>query len=461
MFELRKVVNRALLVIAFACLAAACSDDTSTGGGAQDCEAGEEFNELEGICEPRARNNSAPNNSAPNNSSPNNTSDDPDAGDDDDGGNGGEEDAGDADQGNDQPDGDDSDPDVPEDCGPGDVIGMACAPSGERLGGATVTIEGNDCDGNPFTETTTTDSNGEYSFADIPAGQHTLTVSSGSFSSNQPIIVHTGETLDLSLSNSKVCLDGGNVEIAVIEGAYDHVSGVLDDLQLDYDVKGDDKPSDFINPNGRYADSRDFFLDQSAMAQYDIIFINCGELWNQLEANNPNTIDSIVNNITLFVDNGGSLYAADWSHPFMERVYADAVDFLGDDTNINEARRGYAPQTITAEVTSPAMQNVLGQNQATIEFPHNPPNVINTHWVVAEGVGAGSTVHLSGDAELCTSHFDGTECQQGGGTQADSPLLVTYKNQSGGTAIYTAFHNERQGVNTDTEQILKFLIFQL
>ncbi|MFP4600984.1 MAG: carboxypeptidase regulatory-like domain-containing protein [Persicimonas sp.] len=459
MFELPKGLNRALLLVAFTCLAAACSDDTSTGGGAQECAAGEEFNKLEGTCELRSDNNTTGNN----------TSDDPDAGGDDgdhtaedDGGNttddGGssEDDTGDGGHNDDPPDGDD-DPDVPEECGPGDVIGMACAPSGERLGGATVTIEGNDCDGNPFTETTTTDSNGEYSFSDIPAGQHTLTISSGSFSSNQPIIVRAGETLDLSQSNSKVCLDGANVEIAVIEGAYDHVSGVLDDLQLDYDVKGDDVST----LGGQYEDSRDFLNNQSAMDQYDIIFINCGELWNQLEANNSNMIPSIINNLEIFVDNGGSLYVADWSHPFMEKMYADAVDFLGDDTNINEARRGYAPQTITAEVTSPEMQNVLGQNEATIEFPHNPPNVINTHWVVAEGIGAGSTTHLSGDAELCTSHFDGTECQQGGGTQADSPLLVTHQTQSGGTAIYTAFHNERQGVNTDTEQILKFLIFQL
>ncbi len=146
-----------------------------------------------------------------------------------------------------------------------------------------------------------------------------------------------------------------------------------------------------------------------------------------------------------------------------DTVIADAVDFYGDDTDVNNARIGYAPQTIAAEVTSTGLQNALGSSQATIEFPHDGVNVINNNWVVAEGASASSTIHLSGDAQLCDQPFSSTNrCDSAAGTQPDSPLLISYKDASGGTAIYTAFHNEHQTtLNQDMETILKFLIFQL
>lgn len=202
------------------------------------------------------------------------------------------------------------------------------------------------------------------------------------------------------------------------------------------------------------------------MSQYDIIFINCGELWNVMAQSNPGDVSTVVANLSSYLSSGNSLYVSDWSHPFLERVFADAVDFYGDDTDINNARIGYAPQTIAAQVNSPGLQTALGNTQATIEFPHdelaNPP-VINNNWVVAEGAGASSTIHLSGDAQLCSQPFSSTNrCDSAAGTQPSSPLLISYQGPGGGTAIYTAFHNERQAaLNQDMEKILKFLIFQL
>jgi hypothetical protein len=475
MMTMDRYVASAFLVLVMGCFAVACSDDTTEeSGGAQNCAAGESYNSLSGQCEPELRgdNNAGTNNAGTNNAGTNNggtNNGGSNNGGTNNGGsnnnnNGGDAGPGDDSGGNNNPGDDGGGGELG--CGPGAIIGKACAPSGEVLGGATVTIEGFDCDGNAYTDTVQTNTDGEFQFDDVPSGQHTVTISTGSFSRNQTVIVQHGETLDLSTAAAKICLDGGNVKIAVIEGAYDHVSGILDDLALDYDVKGDDKVSNFLEPNGRYSDSVAFLKNSSAMAEYDIIFINCGELWNRLGQNNPGDVSTIISNLASYLGSGNSLYVSDWSHPFLEKVYADAVDFHGDDQTINDARIGYAPQTISAAVTSPGLQNVLGSSQATIDFPHDPyatPAIINNNWVMAEGAGAASTIHLSGDALLCPQPFSPTSsCNSSAGTQPDSPLLVSYKNASGGTAVYTSFHNERQAaINQDMEKILKFLIFQL
>jgi hypothetical protein len=457
LFRLKIAVSCCLLSVSLI----GCSDDSESGPGPEDCEPWERFNAISGQCEfeRRGDNDGGGDNDAGQIDDSGQTQNDGGTAGGDDGGTSGGDDGGTS-------GGDDGGTSGGDDggsagCGPGDIVGTACAPSGERLGGADVTVEGVDCDGNDFTLSTTTDSNGDFSFADVPAGQHTLTISTGSFNRSQPVIVQNGGTVDLTSETSKVCLDSSTVEIAVVQGAYDHVSGILDDLQLDYTIEGDDQiPGVFSTdpPTGA-----DFLADMNRISQYDIIFINCGELWNRMEGLHQAQLNTIVSNLQTYLSNGNSVYVSDWAHPFIEKVFPEAIDFRGDDTNMSDPRIGYAPQTISATVASSDMQGVLGQSTAQIEFPHDGVNVINNHWVVAEGAGSTSTVHLQGDAQLCPSSFSaGATCSSSSGTQSEAPLLVTYEDPSGGTVIFTSFHNERQSsLNQDMERILKFLIFQL
>ena len=440
-----------------------CSDDDSSGIGPEDCESFERYNTVTGQCvlDRRSSNNGGGDSDAGGLDDSGQTGgDDSGTSGGDDGGTSGGDDGG-TNGGDDGGTNGGDDGGTTQGCGPGEIVGTACAPSGERLGGADVTVEGVDCDGNDFTLNATTDSNGDFSFSDVPAGQHTLTISTGSFNRSQPVIVQTGGTVDLTSETSKVCLDSSNVEIAVVQGAYDHVSGILDDLQLEYTIEGNDESPGLFGtdpPTGG-----DFLADMSRMSQYDIIFINCGELWNRMEGVHQSQLDTILSNLQTYVSNGNSLYVSDWSHPFIEKIFPDAIDFRGDDTSVSDPRIGYAPQTIAADVASTEMQGVLGQSTAQIEFPHDGVNIINNHWVVAEGAGSGSTIHLQGDAQLCPSSFNaGATCSSSSGTEPDAPLLVTYEDPTGGTVIFTSFHNERQSaLNQDMERILKFLIFQL
>lgn len=345
-------------------------------------------------------------------------------------------------------------PPVDMPCGNGGLIGKTCAPSGEPLAAADVTVSGIDCEtGMPFEMTTRTSGDGTFEFTDVPAGTHTMTVEIGSFSSMSQVLIQKDMITDLTSAADKVCLDQ-NVEIAVITGEYDHVEGILESLNLTYDEVGSDALGDM--------QSQMFLTNLQAMNEYDIIFINCGNLYDNLSLLDfSGTVNTIATNLRAFVQGGKSLYVSDWSAPFIERAFPEMIDFVGNDTAHREARAGYAPQTITSSVETADLQAVLGRTEAEIEFPQDPDaGVINNNWAVAASVGAGATVQIAGDAILCNG--TGNQCSSQGGTQEGAALLVTYKDASGGTVVFTSFHNERQSaLNQDMEVILRFLIFQL
>jgi hypothetical protein len=290
----------------------------------------------------------------------------------------------------------------------------------------------------------------------VPSGQQELTIRSGSFENTRVIVVRNGEATDLTGEADKVCLEGSATKIAVIKGAYDVVQGILDDLGLAYDIKGGDGAGGLF-PNLREINNAISFLQSAqAMSEYDIIFINCGELWRQISANSQSLITT---SLRTFVQGGKSLYVSDHSHPFVQAAFPEMLQFYGNAANYEEAWKGYAPQTITAQVGSQGLQTVLGRNTAQVQFPHNPAlNVLNTNWAVAASAGPNTTVHLSGNALLCNGHGD--ECTRQSGTAQDAVLLVTH--DVGGKVIYTSFHNKAQAdFNADMIQIMRFLIFQL
>lgn len=437
----------------------ACSDDDTSGDGVDHgCEPGERYNSLTGECVSEGRVDPDRDASSPGAQTPDATpTPDPDAG--------GTPDPGQPDAGPTQPDAGPTQPDAGppprpdvsgEECGPGNIIGMACAPSGATLGNATVTLEGVDCDGEPFTMTTQTNHNGEYEFNDVPAGAHDLSISTGSFSGTDRVFVTAGNTTDLTQAAAKICLNPGNVEIAVIQGIYDSVEDLLGDLGLDYEIKGGDQVS---FPTSPLSQARSFLGDLDAMRQYDIIFINCGELWTNIGMMGGNQT-AIVDNLRDYVNGGGSLYASDWAHHFVAKMFPDMIEFYGDSANTSSALMGFAPQTISAGVTSSGLQTALGHNDTVIDFPHEPlQNVLNNNWAVATGAGPETTVHLQGDVALCSS---ATSCSSQGGSVPDAPLLLSYQTPGNGTVFFTSFHNDSQmGISDDMEEILRFLIFQL
>lgn len=448
-----------IFAVVFVASLAACGSDSTkdqdTSSTDQDCPDGQEWNPILKQCQDEG--SPVGNNSTSNNSSSSNNGDDttdPNA-------NPNNTTTGPNNTTNNGTTGPNNHTSVELACGTGGLLGKTCAPSGEPLVAADVKVTGTDCEtGEAFEVTARTDSEGNYEFDMIPSGRHTLEISTGSFNTSRQVVIQKDMVTDLTSAAEKVCLDQ-NVEIAVIGGSYDHVEGVLEDLNLDeYTMIGDDE-SPLLG--GSSDASLAFLQDLNQMNQYDIVFINCGNLFSAAQAGG--SLQAIYNNLRMYVAGGKSIYVSDLSFPFIEGAFPDQIDFYGDDATVTEAFKGYAPQTITADVMTTDLQTVLARDTATIEFPHDPPNVVNNNWAIAEGVGMDATAHLVGEAQLCaegTGGIFGNPCPSADGTVAAAPLLVTYQDPSGGTVVFTSFHNERQAaLNQDMEKILRFLIFQL
>lgn len=356
-------------------------------------------------------------------------------------------------------------------CGYGTILGVACVPSGDALPGAQVTVTGTDCHtGQPFTKTTVASSTGRYELTDIPSGSVEVTLESGSFNRTFTVNLVDGEMLDLTRAASKVCIEANTVKIATITGLYDNVEGILNELQLDFDIKGSDGKMAAglfgaqVTDTAGLKQTRDFFMDPAAMAQYDVIFINCGTLWGALNNSHATDVSTIINNLFNYYQSGKSLYASDHAYIFIERPFPAVIDFLpvgGTDSDYGGPLQGYAPQIVNATVTSPALQGVLGSNTVAIDFPEDPANMIySTYWAMMGAADMNAVVHLTGSATTC----QGTGCSSQGAAQNNIPLLVTYKSPThGGSLAFTSFHNHPEGtpVSPEISKVLKFLIFQL
>lgn len=431
------------LVAILALLVAGCGEDAVSGD--EDCPDGQTYNPIDGVCVVPGQGDGSGKDDNPfgtNGDSGDNTDDGENGTDDgtNDGGNDGNGGSG----GNDGSNG--GGPDVDE-CGYGEILGQSCRPDGAPLAGAEVTLSGEHCeDGSSFEMTTQADGDGYYEFDEVPAGNHHLTIESGSFSNVQPVGVQKDETTDLTTQTGKICVDGGDVSIAVLGGTYDDVGSLLEGMDVDYDVVGSDMGGGFDDLFGGDGDedAEEFLSDLDEMLSYDILFIECGTLWDELSGGSAfgggSDMTEIRANIRSYVEAGNSLYASDWAQPFIQEALPETVDFYNENLGTDGPREG-ATQTVDADVISSDMQGLLSSN--TTEIDLSSPG-----WAVARDGGDGATVHFQADVQL-----------QDGGQLNDSALMVTHE-ETAGAAIFTAFHNSAQATG-EMEEILEFMIFQL
>ncbi|WP_158542420.1 carboxypeptidase-like regulatory domain-containing protein [Lujinxingia litoralis] len=425
-------------------LVAGCAEDV-VEEGVGPCAEGLRYNPVTGLCLAAGDEGPGEHDDA---GQPSDTGGRPDGGDQPDGSE--PEDVGSSPDGGSTPDADAS-VEPPEDCGPGHVIARVCATNGQVLAAANATISGVDCEGQPFEMSTRTDSSGTFEFDAVPAGSHSIVVSSGSFSRTSAVTVYEGETTDLTADADKLCVDGSSVRIAVLQGQYDNVREILGELNLSYELMGRDAST----LGGAGVERAQHFLENAAQLNYfRILFIECGTLWYDLQSRGAN-MGLIAQNLRQFVANGNSIYASDWAHPFISEVFEGMIEFEG--TTFDGARVGFAPQQLNATVESSEMQTLLSDTSASIRFGES-----DIAWVVARSAGPGSVVHFSADVTKCA----GSQCTNppsAGAVVEDSPLLVSRREQPNyGTVVFTSFHNKAQSdLGEDMQRILEFLIFRL
>ena len=268
-----------------------------------------------------------------------------------------------------------------------------------------------------------TDVGGYFTLEGVPLGNHTIVVEKGSFSTE--IAVLLDEEIAYELSEEE-CLDSGDVNIAVITGAYDNIEHILDDMGLTYTLFRGMYNTEYQNLIG----------NPSRMAEFDIIFFNCGisDIWGSSGITN-----AIATNIRGYVEAGGSIYTADWSYFFFEKSFPSAITFVGNDSQEGSAYVGNQGD-INGDVLDANMQAILGTNTAQLRYDL-------ASWAVAESAASSSSVLIEGMARTMS------------GNVTKSPLAAKI-HEGSGTALYTSFHNERQ-LTTDMAALLAEIILSL
>ena len=315
--------------------------------------------------------------------------------------------------------------------GLGVISGHICDPSGEGyVAGAEVSLPMDyDNDGViDHTIRTETQGDGFFSLPDVPDGFWTVYITKGSFNAEFRVEVVDG----VGVHEVEYCLDPETVKIAVVSGEYDTVQEVLTSIGLEYDQFNGKAGNQYI----------DLLTNQTALESYDIVFLNCGinERW-------MNQSSVVGKTLEAYVKGGGSVYASDWSHSFVEVAFPDAVDWFGDDHADMDAKVGEMG-VYYANVLNEGMKKVLGSDTAELYYDLSS-------WGVAESVGANTEVLIEGDIVA----YDWEDWENPYREVKNSPLAVKIK-PGNGTVIYTSFHNEPQ-TTVDMDKLLRDIILSL
>lgn len=312
----------------------------------------------------------------------------------------------------------------------GSIRGRVCDFSGEgHVVGASVVVswDSNGDGTDDGSAVDTTDSEGWFQLDGVPLGLHTVRVQKGSFTTE--ISVDLSEPGLLSLAEEE-CLQQNDVKIAVVNGGFDDIGAILSRMELEFDSYRGQAVS------GGYLE---LLLDPSALAEYDIVFFNCGIATDWA----PHR-EEVGENIRAFVENGGSIYASDYAHVFFEEAFPAVIDFVGDDDALLTGSPSMPAVglsgRIEAQVFDPNMMAAVGSNRVDLSYDLDG-------WVVPVSILSSATAMVRGNARTHTA-----------GVVSDAPLAV--KLERNGVAIFTTFHNEQQ-ITIDMETLLEEIILNL
>ena len=310
--------------------------------------------------------------------------------------------------------------------GQGAIEGKVCAPSGNLwLAGADVWV-----DQGGAQDATTTDDQGHFLLGGVDAGQQTLHVQKGSFSTQQQVAVVAGQTTQLP---TPACVNG-TIHVAVVTGN-DKIESILAGAGItDVTLYGSN--------TGAAGTMQDLLGNPTLMATYKIIFIDCGDFQKTTFTGTGD-----VANLAAYVAAGGSLYASDWAYDWIAQAFPGKVDFYGNDSTLQAARAGNQGN-VTGNVVDSALATALGHSTLAIDYAYGK-------WGVAQSVASGGKVLVTGDVQITDPTTNATS------TLTGAPLAVEFKvGGNGGSVVYTSFHNESQSTQ-DMDTALAYMVFQL
>jgi len=198
---------------------------------------------------------------------------------------------------------------------------------------------------------TTSDADGNFTL-EAPVGDRTIHIQTGDGSNFRTEIstsVKHNETANLNANQTKL---NQVAKIAYVKGSYDKIEDIIQNLGY--------TATEITNAD---------LANITTIAQYDIIFLNCGSRNYSL---NQSLYPAIDANLATFVANGGSIYASDW----------DVSYLVGgtDSTNNCMLPGGFVPDSklcstntgssgiVPATVSNTGLSTALGFNTLNIDF---------------------------------------------------------------------------------------------
>lgn len=237
---------------------------------------------------------------------------------------------------------------------------------------------------------TTSDSDGNFTL-EAPVGNHTIHIQTGNGSNFRTEIAATvknNETVNLNVNQTKL---NQVAKIAYLEGSFDKIEDIIQTLGYNATLITN---ADLANIN--------------TIAQYDIIFLNCG---SRKYSTNQSLYPAIDANLAIFVANGGSIYASDWDVSYL----VGGTDY----TSNCSPTGGFVPDTklcsnntgssgiIPATVNNAGLSTALGFNTLNIDFDlgtwQKITNYDPTYWeVLVKETSSNSPLMIR------TNHFTAT-----------------------------------------------------
>ena len=187
---------------------------------------------------------------------------------------------------------------------------------------------------------------------------------------------------------------------------------------------------------------------------FDTAFLACGmrgvsqRVYNGVAEDDHLVVDAtVINNVFLAVQHGQRLYFSDWTYDLLEATWPEKVDWLGSDTELDAAQRGYAG-AVNARVVDEGLagfMEVAVGSEIEVVFTQGG-------WVIIESVADDVDVLVEAEVE-----YD--DPVTGETATRTSPLVVAF-DAGAGRVVFTSFHNEAQ-ITDDARDVLRYQLNQL
>ncbi|HND28448.1 MAG TPA: hypothetical protein PLA94_00560 [Myxococcota bacterium] len=234
--------------------------------------------------------------------------------------------------------------------------------------------------------------------------------------------------------------------LAVVLGDFDHVGDTLVSLGIgvtEYDgfvVQATYEAEEDRQQRGEAALTVEGLLStgDSGNAEinlYQAAFINSGTRGlNAFQYNNPILEDDsllkapeLLDVACTYAESGNVLVVSDWAYDLVEYCWPDAIEFVGDDAEIDAAQTGEPSTEVLALVGGDeAFKTKVGVSALSLTYDYSA-------WAAIESVGKNTEVLLKGDVFYQPS---AAELPQ---LLPEAPLLVRF-TAGKGTVLYSTFH---------------------